>query len=218
MAPLRGSYINLSMSRSTIFNKITSFLFIFFFLFTFLLSPADVLAQDKSSSGQDGTHGLQTSANAAGLNKYGSDVNTIAGNVIGWGLSLVGVVFFVLVVYGGILWMTARGNEDQVKRGRNTIIAASIGVVIVLASYAITNFVLQSLQGGQDGGSQAAGSGENQKDCTQVAQVEGYRMGRCYGDKNKSRSENIYSCRQIADKCTIQGCKGDKVCLMRVKI
>ncbi|MFB6225850.1 MAG: pilin [Candidatus Paceibacteria bacterium] len=172
------------------FSKTTSFLLILLFLLTFLIYPADVVAQNQNSSGQDGTHGLQTSAKAAGLNKYPSDVNTIAGNVIGWGLSLVGVVFFVLVVYGGILWMTARGNEDQVQRGRNTIIAASIGVVIVLASYAITNFVLQSLQGGQGGGNQASG-----------------------GSGNSCPTKCVQKATQCPrNSANLQGCSGNKLC------
>jgi hypothetical protein len=97
--------------------------------------------------------GLSKSARAAGLDtsKQGaSGVNKIIGNVIGAGLSMVGVVFFVLVVYGGLQWMTARGDSDQVQSGRNTIITASIGVVVVLSSYAITSFVLGSITGGKN--------------------------------------------------------------------
>ncbi|MFB6181290.1 MAG: hypothetical protein ABEJ24_00115 [Candidatus Magasanikbacteria bacterium] len=92
--------------------------------------------------------GLQASASAAGLSKHGG-VQKLAGQVIGYALSMVGVLFFILVVYGGVLWMTARGDEDQVKRGRNTIIAAAVGMIIVLASYALTNFVLGALSNNQ---------------------------------------------------------------------
>src|SRR3989339_2172736 len=34
-------------------------------------------------------------------------------------LSIVGVLFLILVIYGGITWMTAGGNEEKVKKATN---------------------------------------------------------------------------------------------------
>jgi len=118
-------------------------LIIIFGVFCFGLSP--VYCQDP--------YGLSATAGAADLTKYGNSVPTLVGNVIGAGLSMIGVVFFVLMVYGGIMWMTARGNDDQTKKAFNTIVAATIGMIIVLASYALTNFVFSSVGTGGGGGS-----------------------------------------------------------------
>lgn len=85
--------------------------------------------------------GLNETAGAAGLTGYGNSVPKIVGNVIGTLLSMISVLFFVLVLYGGILWMTARGNSDQTGKALNTIIGATIGIVIVMGAYALTNFV-----------------------------------------------------------------------------
>ena len=65
--------------------------------------------------------------------------------IIKTALSFLGVLFLILMIYGGFLWMTARGNEEQVTKSKNLIIAAVIGLVIVLASYAISSFVVSSL-------------------------------------------------------------------------
>ncbi len=65
--------------------------------------------------------------------------------VIKLALSFLGVIFLILMVYGGYLWMTARGKEDQVNKARDLIIAAVIGLIIVIASYAISNFVVDAL-------------------------------------------------------------------------
>ena len=65
--------------------------------------------------------------------------------IIRTALSLLGVIFLALLVYGGYLWMTDKGNEDQVKRARNLISAAVIGLIIVLSAYAISIFVLDQL-------------------------------------------------------------------------
>ncbi len=60
-------------------------------------------------------------------------------------LSFLGVLFLILMIYGGFLWMTARGNEAQVTKSKDLMTAAVIGLIIVLLSYAISNFVISSL-------------------------------------------------------------------------
>jgi len=60
-------------------------------------------------------------------------------------LTLVGSIFLVLVIYGGFLWMTAGGNEEQVTKAKNMIKSATIGLAIILSAYAITYFVVSKL-------------------------------------------------------------------------
>ena len=67
------------------------------------------------------------------------------GEIISILLAFLGVIFIVLIIYGGFLWMTAGGNEDQVGRAKKFISNATIGLVIVLFSYALTYFVLYQL-------------------------------------------------------------------------
>ncbi len=90
-------------------------------------------------------HGADVIAKASGLDLYPSDVSIVAGDVIGTGLSLVGVLFFGLMIYGGLLWMTARGKEDQEKKALQVLTAAIIGLVIVFGAYAFTKFVLEQV-------------------------------------------------------------------------
>jgi len=60
-------------------------------------------------------------------------------------LSFLGVIFIVLIVYAGFLWMTSAGNEEKVKKAKDIMVAAVIGVAIVLLAYAITYFVIDKL-------------------------------------------------------------------------
>jgi cbb3-type cytochrome oxidase subunit 3 len=60
------------------------------------------------------------------------------GEIIQAFLSFLGVIFLVLMIYGGYAWMMARGNEQEVVKAKNIITNAIIGLVIVLAAYAIT--------------------------------------------------------------------------------
>ncbi len=60
-------------------------------------------------------------------------------------LGFLGVIFIVLFVYAGILWMTSAGNEDKIGTAKSTMTAAIIGLAIVLSAYAITFFVIDQL-------------------------------------------------------------------------
>jgi hypothetical protein len=63
------------------------------------------------------------------------------GKVIGALLAFVGVLFLVLMIYGGFTWMTARGNDQEVSKAKDLITSAVIGLIIVLAAYAITAYI-----------------------------------------------------------------------------
>ncbi len=89
--------------------------------------------------------GLEEAVTAAGLMNNQRDLPTLVGSILGTALSFIGVLFFALMVFGGFMWMTARGNEEQTKKALNTITAAVIGLIIVLSSYTITSFVFKSV-------------------------------------------------------------------------
>lgn len=71
-----------------------------------------------------------------------ADLNSIVGTVINAFLAILGTIFIALIVYGGYLWMTGMGNADKIERSRGLITAAVIGLIITLASYAISFYVL----------------------------------------------------------------------------
>ncbi len=60
-------------------------------------------------------------------------------------LGLVGMIFLVLTVYAGILWMTAQGAEDQVTKARDIIKTSAVGLIITLAAYGLSTFVVRVL-------------------------------------------------------------------------
>lgn len=90
---------------------------------------------------------LETVAEPTGVSD--KPINVQIGEIIKIGLTMVGLVFMVLIVYAGIRWMTARGNEEQIAKARRVIIGAVIGLAIVVASYAITVFVTEGILGTQ---------------------------------------------------------------------
>ncbi|MCK5510713.1 hypothetical protein KAI65_04200 [Candidatus Parcubacteria bacterium] len=117
--------------------------FLAFFIFTpFVLTVA-------ADGAGDALTGLNTAANkgygVSDVNADGSGVmNSLPGaigKVVGVILSLIGVVFLILMIYGGFTWMIARGNEQEVTKSKELIKSAIVGLIIVLAAYAITAYI-----------------------------------------------------------------------------
>jgi peptidoglycan biosynthesis protein MviN/MurJ (putative lipid II flippase) len=55
------------------------------------------------------------------------------------------VITFGIIFYAGFLWMTARGNDEQVDKAKRIIKNAIIGTVVVLLSYALSQGILYLL-------------------------------------------------------------------------
>ena len=77
------------------------------------------------------------------------DVNLIQyiGTIISWLLGLVGTVFFVLILVNGLKYMTAGGDSSKSKEAVSGITNAIIGLVIVMASFLITQYVASAALG-----------------------------------------------------------------------
>lgn len=100
----------------------------------------------STKSLKDAFPNLKNTASEASYNTNDNDGSLLAtniNNIINIALSLLGVIFVVLTVYGGFLYMTARGNEEQTKKGQSIIVQALIGLIIVLSAYAISYFVFK---------------------------------------------------------------------------
>lgn len=99
---------------------------------------------------------LSQAAYALNLNETGLDVangglfgtktiEEIVGLIIQSALALIGVIFLVLIVYAGILWMTAQGEDKKISTARGYIFHSILGLIIVMAAYALTSYVIQKL-------------------------------------------------------------------------
>lgn len=60
-------------------------------------------------------------------------------------LGFLGIVGVIMMIYAGFLWITAGGEEEKAKQGRTILFQAIIGILIVLAAYTITYFIINQL-------------------------------------------------------------------------
>lgn len=56
-----------------------------------------------------------------------------------------GAFFMVLVIYGGWLWMSAQGKEEQVERAKKVIIGAVIGLALIIGARLIAELAIHYL-------------------------------------------------------------------------
>ena len=119
-------------------KKIITIIFLSFFAFSF---GNFVLADDFGLDKTAGQVSAYKDKVDAGTTYNELFVARSIGDIIGLVLSFVGVIFLLLIIYGGISWMFSAGNEQKVEKAKNIIINAVIGLVIVFAAYFITDFI-----------------------------------------------------------------------------
>lgn len=100
-----------------------------------LAAPADGLGDNPLSSGTD-------SAKGRGQNDSLTNVFQIVTNIL---LFLVGAVAVIMLVIGGLRYVTSNGDQNAVTGAKNTIMYAIIGIVVAFLAYAAVNFVVAQL-------------------------------------------------------------------------
>lgn len=129
--------------------------------FTFLLGSffplKNISAQIQGSVQQGALDNFNTISGEAGFEKV-YDENTKfyqegqqdfilyqISVIIGLSMMALGLIFLGLTIYGGLLWMTAQGKEDQIDRAIKMIKHGAIGALIIGSAYIISYFVSQQV-------------------------------------------------------------------------
>ena len=108
-------------------------------IFLVLNVGTDIAQQAATQGGYAGTTSDTTLAETVGL-------------IISIVLAFVGVIFLVLMVYAGILWMTAAGEEEKIKKAQKIILTSTVGLVITVGAFLITNFLVPAIIAATKGG------------------------------------------------------------------
>jgi hypothetical protein len=92
--------------------------------------------------GAEGIQGVQT---GAGVGTSSASLPAIIGRVINVILGFLGIILLFYILLAGFKWMTAGGSAKQTEEARDMIKNAVIGMVIIVAGFAISNFVITQL-------------------------------------------------------------------------
>ncbi|MFH0873733.1 MAG: IPT/TIG domain-containing protein, partial [Candidatus Komeilibacteria bacterium] len=74
------------------------------------------------------------------------DLKVTIGNIVQIAIGFLGILLILYLLYGGFIWMTSGGNEDKIDQAKRIIVSAVVGLVLVLASFAIATFIISNLQ------------------------------------------------------------------------
>ncbi len=122
------------MSKYWYLKRLIFFSFLFsFFFFSNNYALSDTPKEDE--------YGLNTTATELPPEVLERSLGFLIGSVIKAILGFVGVLFVVLMIYAGVLWGTAKGNEQQSKKARDLIFWAIIGVTVVILAYYLVSFI-----------------------------------------------------------------------------
>ncbi|MBD3311358.1 MAG: hypothetical protein GF349_02575 [Candidatus Magasanikbacteria bacterium] len=124
--------------------------FLFVFVFSIFVFQADYSLAQVDLQDQI-TQQYEAGAGAAELGEA-RDPRRIVATIIKVFLGLLGTIFMVLVFMGGYWLLIARGDEEKIKKAQNTIKRAVIGLIIIMLSYAIVDYIAKGLQTAVYGG------------------------------------------------------------------
>ena len=87
---------------------------------------------------------LAGTATQTGLNSE-MNIQRAVGVIINVITGFLGLVFFILMLYGGIMWMTAAGDTKILDKAKGLLIDAVVGLGIVLISYQVVQFIIGNI-------------------------------------------------------------------------
>lgn len=121
-------------------------LIIIILLFSFIFGASSYaqLQQDSQYNTSGGSGGTVTLNPPAGIGKNLTP-QVFIGKIINSALGIVGSLALLMFIYGGFTWLTSAGSADKVTKGKNILVWATIGLVVIFMSYGATRFVLDKI-------------------------------------------------------------------------
>ncbi|MBU0646450.1 pilin [Patescibacteria group bacterium] len=83
--------------------------------------------------------------NPLGEGPDAADFRVIIGRVIQFLLGLSGSLALLMFVWGGVQWMISGGVPDKIKKGKDTLIWATIGLVVIFTAYTLVSTLIKAL-------------------------------------------------------------------------
>lgn len=80
------------------------------------------------------------------LGKGETTPQELIGRVIAAVLGISGSLALLMFVYGVFTWMLSGGSPEKVTKGKNTLVWATIGLVVIFSSYALVKFIFDGLK------------------------------------------------------------------------
>ena len=130
--------------KSKIVKTITIFIISILGLSLLNITPIAHAANDVCSS-----NAAEAVKEAAGCNGSKDALPGIIINILNGIIAVSGLIAVIFVVIGGINYMTSAGDSNKLEKAKKTILYACIGMIVAVLSFAIVNFTITNIIGGQ---------------------------------------------------------------------
>lgn len=77
-----------------------------------------------------------------------TSIPSLIGRIIQGVTGVVGSIALAMFLYGGFLWLTSAGNNEKIKKGKEILVWAVLGLALIFSSYIIVNFVITGITTG----------------------------------------------------------------------
>lgn len=72
-----------------------------------------------------------------------TDVPTLIGKVLSVVIGVIGAIALAIFIYGGFLWMTSAGDSKNVEKGKNAMVYAVLGLIVIFSASTVMNFIFK---------------------------------------------------------------------------
>lgn len=88
----------------------------------------------------------------SGLNCNNRTLGALFKTILQWALGIAFAIAVIFLIYGGFLYITSGGNEEQATKGKSAVVNALIGIVVIILSFVIVNVVANLASGNGSSG------------------------------------------------------------------
>jgi len=107
--------LGLSVGAITLFNVVPAFA-------QNVLTPTDNVVSDISGGA--------------------TDFRSLIITIIQYFLGFLGLLAVIMIIYGGVTYVTSAGNDEAIGNAKKIIMYALIGLIVIILSFVVVNFVL----------------------------------------------------------------------------
>ena len=116
-----------------------------FAIISLIVAPLIALPALAQTNDPNELFGINAVNNGLNGSLASGDPRAMVGRIINIVLSFLGVIAVVIILLGGFKWMTAAGNDEKVEEAKKLLGSGVIGLVIILAAWAISGFILGAI-------------------------------------------------------------------------
>ncbi|MDO8668176.1 MAG: pilin [bacterium] len=121
------------------------FFSVVFFILVSIIAVQLCYAADDSNTRQGNPTPVKLTNPLTGT-QDSEGIPLLLGKIINYAMGIIGSLALVMFIYGGLTWMLSGGSQEQVTKGKNIVIWATLGLAIIFTSYALVKFVIEAFK------------------------------------------------------------------------